>query len=475
MDRGASPVRGMPGGYLAAGARGGWGGTMSEREFSPRALLAALGRPPAAARYWVAYSGGLDSTVLLHALAEVRGALPGDLRAVHVDHGLHPEAGRWAGHCREVCARLDLACEVLSVSAVGQRGESPEAAARQARYRVLGQLLGPGEAVLTAHHRDDQAETVLLRLLRGAGARGLAAMAEHRPLGLGWLGRPLLPWPRSALRAWAVSRRLGWVEDPSNRETRLDRNFLRLEVLPLLERRWPACSRTLARAAAHQAEAQGLLEDLARAELEACRGEAEGTLSVRALLALPPARRRLVLCAWLGARGLPAPPGERIERVAHEVLEARADGRPYVTWPGGEVRRYRDALVAGAPRGVTAADASWPWRPPAPLQLPWGVLKAEPAVSVGLSARALEGRDLTVRVRRGGERCRVAGRGGGRHAVKKLLQEAGVPPWDRERLPFVYAGEDLAAVADLWVCEPFACPPGESGWRVVWTPSGPIL
>jgi tRNA(Ile)-lysidine synthase len=417
----------------------------------------------------VAYSGGLDSTVLLHGLAAVRDALTAPLSAVHVHHGLHPDAGRWADHCWRACAALALPCEVVAVEARASPGESPEAAARDARYRALEALTGPGEAVLLAHHRDDQAETLLLRLLRGAGAEGLAGMPRVRPLGRGWTGRPLLDWPRAALAAWALGQGLAWLEDPGNRDPRYDRNFLRHEVLPLHERRWPGVAGVLARTAERQAELARLVGEVAEADLALARAPIAGALSVAALRALPIERRRLVLRHWLRARGLPVPPAPRLEEVARAVLEARADRTPCVRWTGVEVRRYRDLLTAGPPAAAPASSSRWGWAPPEPLALPWGTLAAEPAVGEGVAVRALAGEVLTVRLRRGGERCRLPGRAC-TQTLKKLLQEAGVPPWERQRLPLLYAGEALVAVAGRWVCVPFAAGPGEAGWRLRWSP-----
>jgi tRNA(Ile)-lysidine synthase len=440
----------------------------SSRAFSARALAAVLRGLPAAPRYRVAFSGGLDSTVLLNALVAVRDEMGGALEAVHVHHGLHGDAGHWAEHCVQVCAGLGVPCQVLAVNAAGAPGESPEAAARAARYRAFEAVLGEGEALLTAHHQDDQAETLLLHLLRGSGVRGLAAMPVQRPLGRGWLGRPLLGWPRSALRAWAEARGIAWIEDPSNRDERFDRNFLRHRVLPLLEARWPGVTRVLARDAALQARASAVLDALAGEDAAAARGAEPGTLSVRALTALTPARRDEALREWLRGRGLPAPGAAHLADVVRDVLLGRADGSARVAWPGAEVWRYRDALRASAPAPRAPEAPGWPWSPPSPLALPIGTLTVEPSVGEGASANLLAaGPGLSVRLRRGGERCRLPGRGH-HHALKKLLQAHGVPPRVRAWLPLVYVGEELAAVADLWVCEPWAAGPGEPGWVLRW-------
>jgi tRNA(Ile)-lysidine synthase len=445
-------------------------GSMPPRPFTPDALLSVLHGFPPAPRYWVAYSGGLDSGALLHALARGRDRLPGELRAVHVNHGLHADAGRWAARCEGVCAGLGVPFELRVVSAAeGAAGAGPEAAARDARYAALAAVLGRGDALLTGHNQDDQAETVLLHLLRGSGPEGLAGMPARRPLGGGWLLRPLLAWRRVALEAFARAEALDWIDDPSNREDRFDRNFLRNAVMPLLHLRWPAVSTVLARAAGHQGDASRCLEALARDDLRRARGEAPGTLSVSALRELPEPRRRAVVRAWLRGLGLPSPAAAHLDRVLRDAVDARPDATPCVAWPGAEVRRHRDTLMARLPARAGAPVTAWRWSLGEVIRLPGGVLDAQPGTGRGVSVDRVGAGEVTVRLRRGGERCRLPGRGH-RHALKKLLQAERVPTWARESLPLVYVDGELAAVAGLWICEPFAAGPGEAGWMIRWRP-----
>lgn len=438
---------------------------------APARLREALARLPRSARYLVAYSGGPDSHALLHALAQP-GALPpgAALAALHVNHGLQPRAEAWARHCAAVCGGLGVALQVLRVAADPAPGESPEAAARRARYAALGARLAAGEVLLTAHHRDDQAETVLLQLLRGAGPRGRAGMPRCRRLGAGWLGRPLLGTPRAALRAYLRARGLQAVEDPSNADPRYDRSFLRAEILPRLRRRWPAVERTLARAGAREARIEALLQDVAEADLAAARGPAPSTLRCEALRALPPERCRNVLRAWLRGLGLAVPGAAPLERVLLDVLPARRDARPRVRWHGAEVRRHRELLHAMPPPAPHDPARVLAWDLQAPLALPGGCLRVHPARGAGLALRCCEAR-AEIRFRRGGERCRPAGSAHTR-TLKRLLQEAEVPPWRRERLPLLYLDGRLAAVADLWVCAPFAAAPGEPGRVLEWREEG---
>ncbi len=438
--------------------------------FLAESLLPVLREPPAARRCWVAYSGGVDSTVLLHALAQMRPQLPGtELVAVHVDHGLQPDSADWASHCVGVCRALGVPCHTLRVQAKALRGQSPEAAAREARYRALADLLGEDQMLCTAHHQDDQAETLLLQLLRGAGPAGLSGMAQRRRFGRGWLIRPLLAFTRTELRDFARARGLTWVEDTTNSTTTPDRNYLRHEVMPVLRARWPGLSRVLARSAKHCAECTLLGDRLAESDLAAVAAASPGTLAADRLLALDAARQRNVLRFWLRAQGLPMPPAARLESLRTDLLSARADRNPVARWTGAEVRRYQGCLHAMEPLPPHDRAQTLGWDLERPLALPHGTLSITMVQGGGLAA-ALRGREpVTVRFRCGGERCRPAGR---RHAwdLKRLLQESGIPPWERDRIPLVYLGRALAAVGDLWVCEPFAARASEQGLVLSWRP-----
>lgn len=396
----------------------------------------------------------MDSEVLLHAVVMLRERLPAEIRAVHLDHGLHPDSAHWADHCRRSCERLGVPLTVRRVAVAPARGESPEAAAREARYRALAEVLEGGDLLLTAQHRDDQAETLLLALLRGAGLKGLAAMPVAATLGVGLLLRPLLPYGRAELRAYAERRGLAWVDDPSNADLAFDRNLIRHRVLPLIAERWPACTATIARTAAHCAEAQGLIDRLAERGLAGLAGGRPGTLSIAGLEALDPALRRAVLRHWIAGRGFSPPSAKHLERILDEVLAARADAAPLVLWTGCEVRRYRDDLYAMKPLPPRPGCAPIPWVE-GTLELPIGLGRLGMLDGLGQSsnpANTFPG-GLAVRFGVEGLACRPDGTLHHR-TLKKLFQELGVPPWLRRYVPLVLAGESLVAVAGLWVCEP---------------------
>jgi tRNA(Ile)-lysidine synthase len=464
----------------------------------------------------VAFSGGADSTALLAALSRLP-QRPRGLRALHIDHHLHPHSARWSAHCRRAARALGVPLAVRSARIARRRGESPEAAARAERYRLLGAALAAGEALLTAHTQDDQLETVLLQLLRGAGVAGMAAMPPRAPFARGVLARPLLEVPHASLLAWLRAEDLTWVEDDSNLQPRFDRNYLRLHVLPVIRARWPSAAATVARSARHAAEAQRLLDALGAAD--AARAGWGAMLSAQVLRTLTPERRRNTLRFWITAAGYLAPPTSRLEEIAGALLSAREDAQPFVAWEGaivqreGELlsvrprlpgraasraRRVRSAAVAVAPATVATEVPPGPAGPvpgaaerapgaaePAPgTAEPLTGAPAPAAVAAATSDAAVvpwhwhDRRTCvlpfgTLVLRRDAHgpldldalapilslRVRRGGerlrpvRGGPRRALKSLLQEARVPVALRAQLPLVFDGERLIAAADLWLDE----------------------
>jgi len=424
----------------------------------PHFLKTLLGICPPTQRLWIAYSGGLDSHLLLYALAQLRPQF--ELRAVHIHHGLHAQADNWAKHCQEVCQVLEIACEVKRVKVRLAPRESLEANARSARYDAIGQLLAPGDVVLTAQHADDQAETLLLQLLRGAGVAGLAAMPPISRLAKGWLVRPLLAYTRAQLQDYARQANLHWIEDSSNADTRFARNFLRHEIMPLLQQRWPRVSHILSRSARHQAEADELLQILAEEDLQTCKGRTPEQLFLPALSRLKPVRQRNVLRFWIKKLGLPLPSTVQLQHIFSDIVTAKADRQPVVRWRGGEVRRYRDFLFA-MPNLPPAPNRNLIWSFPETLPLPLGELRAVQGRGLSLET----GASLQVRFRQGGETFRMRGY---QRAVKKLLQTAELPPWQRPFIPLIYFENTLVAIPNIGVADGFVAQEGEMGWEIQW-------
>ena len=413
---------------------------------------------------YIAYSGGLDSHVLLHGLTQLRRQIPGlSLQAMHVHHGLSPHADEWVKHCRMVCEALQVEfhCEYLD-SAPGP-GESVEAWAREARYAVFAKKLPAGNVLLTAHTQDDQAETVLLQLLRGSGPKGLAAMPQNQIFFSGRLLRPLLNLSRRQLHEYAIQQNLIWLEDESNIDQRFDRNFLRHRVMPLLRERWPGTTKNISRSASHCAEAAAGLSELARIDLG---GHSSALLPLELLRALSPPRQRNLLRHWLKDSGCRLPNTRHIQRIQQDLINGRVDSQPQVSWDGWVIRRYRQSLMVEAAASTVKMDECIAWDLSAPLPLPerLGELVAVQQVDGGISLR-IDPRRLNVRFRRGGERCRLTGKNQ-TAALKKLFQQWGVPPWQRSTIPLLYQDDELVAVIGYAICAPFAAAAGETGWKI---------
>jgi tRNA(Ile)-lysidine synthase len=410
----------------------------------------ALSRKPAAPLL-IAFSGGLDSTVLLHALAQDPAVRTSGLRAIHVHHGLQDAADEWAAHCTRFCESGGVPFSTADAVVDRDSGGGLEAAARKARYGAFESALAAGEVLVTAHHRDDQAETFLLRALRGSGPDGLAAMRPWRQFAAGWHWRPLLDTPREELLAYAQRHGLSWLEDPSNEDTRHDRNFLRRRILPLLRERWAQADASFARSAALNADAVELLDQEDALALAMVRSVDPQALSASALLEFPAPRRARVLRRWIEALGFPPLPGEGVARIESDLLPARADARARFEWREVVIERWRDLLHAQRRREPLPAGWDAEWDGSKPLPLPGGD---------SLELEGADGFPATCRVsaRQGGERILLPGRTHSR-ALKNVLQELGVPPWERDALPLVHdhAGV-LVAVAD------FACSAAFDTW-----------
>ena len=434
-------------------------------------------------RLLVGLSGGVDSVVLLDALHRIARTLGFHLAALHVNHQLSPNAGRWSVFCRDWCRARGIPFRAVKVRV--PRGNSVEAAARAARYAAFAGAAA--DYVVLAHHQDDQAETVLLQLLRGAGVKGLAAMPLLRAEGRGprvegkttrhstldtrhaapAILRPLLDVTRSEIEAYARKRKLKWIEDESNQDIYFQRNYLRHEVLPVVARRFPAYRATLARAAQHLAEAARTLDEVAAAD--GAEWIASGSLAVDALRRLPAARARNLLRYFLAGHGLTMPGAVRLEEALRQALDAKQDARVLVELGDFTLRRHAGNLHLVRSGSAPPAHYEKHWRGEKAIALRelGGVLSLAPARGSGISLARLGARPVTIRVRQGGERlqpdCRRP-----RRSLKNLLQEARLPPWQRERLPLLYCGEHLVWVAGIGVDCRYQAASGELAIRPVW-------
>jgi tRNA(Ile)-lysidine synthase len=458
---------------------------------SPESLIAGLQASfttlkrihPARTGLLIALSGGLDSMSLLHACHQFcqhyPQVFPDGLRVIHVNHGLSPKAGSWQQHCVDTCASLGTALVIETLELQAETGQSLEEKARDARYAAFARHILTHETLLLAHHQDDFAETVLLRLMRGAGPRGLSAIPISRSVADGILWRPLLGFSRAALEKYAKQNGLHWVDDESNSDVRFSRNFLRQQIGPYLSQHWPSWQKSVMRSAVLCAEAEQLLQEMALEQLQTLTEGQNDRLTWVTLPDMSRARQRLLIRHWLLRATALTPPWQLVQRIMDEMLDAGADAQPEISWRQWLIRRHRDALY------LLQAHETKQWKvtgseqlPPMPpkgliwsrqadggmdaLVLPGnGVLRLHPVSEGGM--RWPDG-ECRVLYRQGGERCALAGRP--RRALKKIMQEADIPPWIRTRTPLLYVDGELAWIPGAGVCEGFA---GNGvGWAVVW-------
>lgn len=416
--------------------------------------------------FFIAYSGGLDSHVLLHAAAKL---IPkARLNAIHVNHGLSPNANIWQQHVETICAALsvNLYCEKILEKPVKEEGI--EGWARRVRYASFQKYIQPHAFLLTAHTQGDQAETVLLQLLRGAGPAGLAAMLPEQPFAHGKLIRPLLNFSRTQLEQYARGNQLNWIEDESNTNLSFDRNFLRHQIMPILKQRWPGFTKKFARSAENCQEANRLLNDIACQDLDGLNKK-PNALSIYALTQLPPERQHNVLRYWLKTLGCLLPNSRHLYRIFADLVHSHQDRNPIFSWGKWSLRRFKDDLLltereTGGEKNLEPIK----WNLQTELVLPHiGKIIAEAKQGGSLTSH-LDLNNLSIRFRRGGERCRLPGKTHS-SSLKKLFQEWNIPPWQRNQIPLLYQGEDLIGVIGYCICEGYLAQPNEIGWSIAFS------
>ena len=421
-------------------------------------------------RYYVAYSGGVDSHVLLHCCASIT-QLKDKLTAVYVHHGLQTEAESWAKHCEKTARELGIEFLTLRVNAKAAPGESPEEAARNARYAALKSLIKTNDALLLAQHREDQLETVLLQLFRGSGLRGLSGMPERTAFGVGVMLRPFLDTPKQAISDYADAHQLSWVEDPSNQSNDYDRNFLRNVVVPLLKQRWSAIDKTVARSAKHCADAQVLVDEVTDELFDAVFNPVDKTLCISRLSEHRSHPQQLIIRHWFRHRGLKMPSQAKVERILSQVVAAAGHRDPILSGQGYSIRRYRDKLYCLTMSGTDLhlQEGRQAGKPDESQSSPQNIIwpAGQSSIKIGqdrvlsyaLSSKGIcreqwQNAKVEIRFRRGGEKICLPGRDG-HHSLKNLFQEAGIPPWERDVMPLIYLNDTLAAVGDLWISAAF--------------------
>jgi len=439
----------------------------SATDFDNEQLLANLARLPTPLKYWVGFSGGADSTALLQAMYECRERLPAPLHAVHFHHGLQAEADAWQDHCRAFCDERGLPYRVERLEIDRSARSSPEEAARSHRYQAVASLLKPREMYLTAHHAEDLAETLFLNLMRGSGVEGLAGIPVLRNLAHGWVGRPLLETRQRDLEAYLVQRGVSWLTDPSNADTAFDRNYLRQELFPLLEQRWPGLVRRLSRTARNlritagamalfiERQSGNLLQDPLK-------------MPLAGLLELDREMQTLILRQWLRRHEVPMLPEQRLREFLSQLNHAGFDSQAEVRWQGWMLKRYHSELwLHGDPPCQPCPQK--PWR--GGLQLELGPATGKLTLS-GNAADIPPG--WLVRGRLPGDRIRLQ-EAGSRQKIKHLFQAAAIPPWLRSAIPLLEWDGEPAALGDWVLGHRLRDWLREHDLRYRWLPADPVL
>lgn len=413
------------------------------------ALHAAFSRIESDRIIYIAFSGGMDSTVLLHASNELAKQQQRTLRAIHVDHQMQSVAAAMAQHCQQVCQQLDVQLTICQVNVDEYAHLGPEGAARAARQQAFSQCLQTDAVIFTAHHADDQVETILLRLFRSAGVKGMVGCLEQRRLGVGELQRPLLMIRRQQIEQYARQHELSYFTDPSNDSLAFDRNYVRHKLMPAIVARWPHVGEAVTRSSQWQSEASQLLDRLARQDL------ADSTANPLPVAQLPQhdqASLKNALRWWIEQQGLAAPTMTVLQEIIQQLLPAHADATACVCWQDNEIRKYRDQIYAQSCLSEHDSSLCLEWDLATDLAIPSldMVLTRSMLSQAGLSLAQLE--QVQVRFRQGGESLRPRGRGCQKE-LKTLFQEAAVPPWLRERIPLIYHQQQLIYVFGHWIHE----------------------
>lgn len=420
----------------------------------------------------VGFSGGVDSLVLLHALSSL---LPSpelsasklpilvsssvfNIKAIHVNHRLNPQADEWQSFCVSFCEKRQIPIQCVTVDAKPTQGEGPEAAARNARYDAFKKQLCSDDILLTGHHLDDQIETVFLQMLRGTGVDGAAGIRQISTLNASYLMRPLLFFSREMIESYAIENNLQWVNDPSNDETHYDRNYLRLEVLPVIQKRWPSYRQTISRFSQHMREASQLIKQIAEQDfLVACNVEKK-SINIDKLNQLSLSRRNNLIRHWLSVEKQSIPSESQLSQI-HTAIIAREDACPIVRWGETELRRFKNNLYVLNSTILLETKKTLisvkNWQVGQRVNVPgYGVLELKITKGDGIKASFFSSDNIQIKMREGGEKCKPKGRDK-TQSLKKVFQEKNIAPWLRGTTPLVFIDDQIAAVVGEFYCQPF--------------------
>lgn len=419
-------------------------------------------------KFWLAYSGGMDSSVLLHLFYLNKEKVKHPIEVLYVNHGLQQEADDWAVFCQKQCEKYDFPFTELTVSESCPTGESIEAWAREKRYQLIGDIMNPNDVLFSGHHKDDQVETFFLQAFRGAGARGLSAMPLIKKKKDIFYARPLLNYSREEIKHYANQQGLNWQEDKSNSDSRYDRNYFRHKISPIIENRWPSYRETINRVIGHQKETKLLLDELAIEDINNAKHDNEISLDINTIKTLSEARQKNLLFVWLEQLGLQIPGSRHIEKVISDIINSDLDKSPCVNWADVEIRRYKNTLYASKKLQDYDADTEFKWQPENILNVFEETLMAKQAKGVGVSQNKVNGTHFIVRFRKGGEKIKP-GNSSHSKTLKQLFQERSVLPWYRNKIPLVYVNDELAAIPGFCVDKKYMAEKDEASWDIHWS------
>ena len=417
-------------------------------------------------KFWIAYSGGMDSSVLLHLFFLNKEKIEHAIEVIYVNHGLQEEANSWGEFCQQQCEKYGFPFTQLEIEEDCPKGESVEAWARDNRYKLIESLSNENDALFTGHHLDDQIETFFLQAFRGAGTRGLSSMPLISKKKKYIHARPLLNCSRKELEGYAIGQNLIWQNDASNRDSRFDRNYFRHEIAPLIENRWPAYRDTINRLIDNQQESSTLLNELAVTDIN--NALSENAINLDAVKSLSVARQKNLLFVWLQQLGFQTPGSSQMERVISDVINSDPEKSPCVNWAYVEIRRYKNYLYALKATTDFNNESEFVWKPNTVLNLYEETLSATEEKGIGLSKEKLKEEQLVVRFRQGGEKIKPANASHSK-TIKQLFQEKSVLPWYRDKVPLIYVNDELAVIPGFCVDEKYAAKNDEISWDINWS------
>jgi tRNA(Ile)-lysidine synthase len=419
-------------------------------------------------KFWLAYSGGLDSSVLLHLFYLIKGNIKKDIEVLYINHGLQEEAVDWGKFCKEQCQQYDFPFRELTINESCPKGVSIEAWAREKRYFLIEEQMNENDVLFTAHHQDDQVETFFLQALRGSGTRGLASMPIVKNDKNYFHARPLLNYSREKIKNYAEETKLVWLDDKSNFDVRYDRNYLRHKVMPVIEERWPAYRETIYRLINHQKESKVLLDELGQEDIKRAQYENSTSLDLEVVNKLSVERQKNLIFIWLNNLNLKSPSSRNMEQIISDVIYSSVDKSPCVSWENVEIRRYKNLLYASKIKEDHDINIEYTWNPENTLKLLDETLIAKSTIGKGISKLKTKNAEFVVKYRQGGEKFNPENLSHSK-TVKQLFQEQGVLPWFRDRIPLIYINDDLAVIPGFCIDDRYSAEKNEISWDIRWS------